>query len=126
VPAGYATRAAVVPSVPVRPIASRVGGAELPRAGDTASPSPDRDLERLAALFLLFAVSGFALGAFFLSQSYKAMIFLNCGLVAGRFLGMREAGMPVPTHLLGMKLPLMFLTAIASVIALWVLLKFLL
>ena len=125
---GYAARTAFVPAVVARSTDAARQANQVPGAvaRETESGSPERELERLAAWFLLFAASGFALGAFFLSQSYKAMIFLTCGLVVGRFLGMREAGMPVPTYLLGMKLPLMFAAAIGSVVGLWILLKFLL
>jgi putative inorganic carbon (HCO3(-)) transporter len=121
--AGHAPRVALPQEQ--REVALRTAGA-VTAVAQTKSPAPDPELERLASMFLLFAVCGFTLGAFFLSQSYKAMIFLNCALVVGRYLGMREAGMPVPTHLLGMKLPLMFCLAILSVIALWLLLKILL
>ncbi len=125
---GYAARSVAVPAEQAPAVGRGAGGGvrTFPWMRSAAAPAPDVELERLAAMFILLAVSGFALGAFFLSQSYKAMIFLNCGLVVGRYLGMREAGMPVPKYLLGMKLPLMFGVAIASVVVLWVLLKFLL
>jgi putative inorganic carbon (HCO3(-)) transporter len=124
-PAGYAARAALaeVATSPVLYGAGRSGRAPPEEAPPTAL---HQERERLAAMFVLFAVSGFALCAFFLSQSYKAMIFLNCGLVVGRYMGMREAGMPVPTYLRGMKLPLMFGVALTSIVGLWILLKFLL
>ena len=129
VPMGMGSRGVLALAEQFSPSGRSVGrggavGAE-PR-GATSMLAADQELERLAAMFVLFAVSGFALAAFFLSQSYKAMIFLNCGLVVGRYLGMREAGMPVPTNMLGMKLPLMFGLALVSVIALWALVKVLL
>ena len=46
----------------------------------------------IAASRALFAGSlGFAVGAFFLSQSYKYMLFLMCGLAVGRFVGATAA-----------------------------------
>ena len=76
----------------------------------------------------MVAVTGFAVGAFFLSQSYKSMLFVCCGLVAGRFMGMRAAGVPVPAGATGLigKLPLLFAAAVASVIFMWLLVKILL
>lgn len=82
--------------------------------------------ERLAARALLFAACGFAVGAFFLSQSYKAMLFLNCGLIAGRYLGMREAGMALPGFPLAANLPKIGISALASVAGMWVLVRILL
>jgi putative inorganic carbon (HCO3(-)) transporter len=41
--------------------------------------------EILAARGLLIALVGFEISAFFLSQSYKAPLFLLCGLAVGRF-----------------------------------------
>jgi O-antigen ligase len=44
-------------------------------------------LEILAARGLLLAFIGFGVGAFFLSQSYEAPLFLLCGLAVARFAG---------------------------------------
>ena len=47
----------------------------------------------IAASRALYAGSlGFAIGAFFLSQSYKYMLFLMCGLAVGRFIGANGRG----------------------------------
>jgi putative inorganic carbon (HCO3(-)) transporter len=99
-------------------------GKQPPGKRPDAVPAPQQSPEQLAAFYLLLAASGFALGAFFLSQSYKAMLFLNCGLIVGRFLGAREAGSVVPEYLgRGMHLPLMFGLALASVVSMWLLIK---
>ena len=86
--------------------------------------APDSTVDRLAAQTLLFAAVGFALGAFFLSQSYKAMLFLNCGLAVGRYLGMRERGMAVPPP--GLHLFAMLVLSVASVVVMWLLVRILL
>lgn len=100
---------------------ARPAGAAAPSVGDNAGTG-----ERLAAYFLLFSVIGFAVGAFFLSQSYKAMLFMTCGLIVGRYLGQREAGLPVPRIGFGMQLPRMFAVAVASVVGMWVVVRVLL
>jgi putative inorganic carbon (hco3(-)) transporter len=89
-----------------------------------AVESEDDRMERLASQALLFAATGFAVGAFFLSQSYKPMLFINCGLIVGRYLGMREKGLPVPR--VELRLPLMFGITLASVAGIWVLVRVLL
>ncbi len=98
------------------------------RAATAAVPSTTEADERLTARSLMVAVTGFAVGAFFLSQSYKVMLFVCCGLVAGRFMGMRAAGVPVPAGATGLigKLPLLSGAAVASVMFLWLLVKVLL
>lgn len=106
------------------PAAARVGA--RPTTADSISAMETE--ERLTARSLMVAVSGFAVGAFFLSQSYKAMLFVCCGLVAGRYLGMRAAGVAVPAYITGLigKLPLLFVAAIGTVIFMWILVKILL
>ena len=92
-----------------------------------AIPAAVQTIEQRAAFYLFLAASGFACGAFFLSQSYKAMLFLNCGLIVGRYLGAREAGLSIPAHLgRSMRLPLMFGLALVSVVGIWLLVKVLL
>jgi hypothetical protein len=96
-------------------------------AGDAQrrdATAPESKVERLAAQTLLFAGVGFALGAFFLSQSYKAMLFLNCGLAVGRYLGMRERGMAVPSP--GLHPLAMLVLAVGSVVGMWLLVRILL
>jgi putative inorganic carbon (HCO3(-)) transporter len=90
------------------------------------APTPQEQSQRQAARALLFAACGFAVGAFFLSQSYKAMLFLNCGLIAGRYLGMREAGLALPRFSLASNLPLIGASSLASVIGMWILVRVLL
>jgi len=82
--------------------------------------------ERLAARHVGFAAAGFAVGAFFLSQSYKAMIFIVCGLIVGRYLGMREAGIALPEFRLGERLPSVVAASFASVAGMWLLVRILL
>jgi hypothetical protein len=86
----------------------------------------DEAAERMAARYLFFACCGFAVGAFFLSQSYKAMLFINCGLAVGRYLGMRDLGFALPPFKLSSRLPFMFGVALTSVVAMWLLVKILL
>jgi len=85
----------------------------------TESATANVGEERLAARALLFAAIGFLIGAFFLSQAYKAMLFINCGLIVGRYLGMRDAGLVVPRFTLVTWLPISFVCALGSVIAIW-------
>ena len=82
--------------------------------------------ERFAARYVGFAAAGFAVGAFFLSQSYKAMLFIVCGLIVGRYLGMREAGIALPEFKLGERLPAVVAASVASVAGMWVLVRILL
>ena len=101
--------------------------AALPSPAEAAIlPGFDAAAERLAARSLLFAACGFAVGAFFLSQSYKPMLFLNCGLIAGRYLGMREAGLRVPAYAFGANLPRVLGYALASIVGMWLLVRILL
>ena len=83
-------------------------------------------IRRRAARALLYGACGFAVGAFFLSQSYKAMLFLTCGLIAGRYLGMREAGVALPRFPLSSNLPRVAISAACSIIFMWVLVRVLL
>lgn len=93
--------------------------------GESIAKTIDDTVERLAARSLFFAVSGFGVGAFFLSQSYKAMLFLNCGLVVGRYLGMREAGVLVPRFGLAERFPVVVAATLGSVVGLWILVRIL-
>jgi len=87
--------------------------------------SIDVELERLAARTLLFAAIGFIVGAFFLSQSYKPMLFINCGLIVGRYLGMRELGIPVQEYRLSGWLPVSFVAGMVSLVVLWLMVRIL-
>jgi hypothetical protein len=90
------------------------------------APTPADNAQRDAARAVLFGAFGFAVGAFFLSQSYKAMLFLTCGMVAGRYLGMREARMPLPRFSLASSMPFIGVVAVGSVVFMWVLVRVLL
>jgi len=104
------------------------------RAGDSLNDPgaeseqaiPARDMELWAAWSLLLGAVGFAIGAFFLSQSYKVMLFINCGLIVGRYMGMKEAGFPVPEYRLANWIPVSFGAAMATIVGLWILVKILL
>jgi O-antigen ligase len=95
------------------------------------SPCPPADGDVLrqeidASRGLYAASLGFAVGAFFLSQSYKYMLFLMCGLAVGRFIGANAAAgdlwsCKVEAALI--KWPAM---ALASIVVLWIGLKILL
>ena len=78
----------------------------------------------VAASRALFACSiGFAVGAFFLSQSYKYLLFLLCGLAVGRFIGATETAGPIWTcdiKAAPIKWPAL---AFASIIVFWLGLK---
>jgi O-antigen ligase len=84
------------------------------------------EVNRTAARYVAFAAAGFAVGAFFLSQSYKAMLFIVCGLIVGRYLGMREAGLAVPEFRLGNMLPQVIGVSLASIVGMWLLVRILL
>ncbi len=98
-------------------------------AGDPArsASEPERTQREIAASRALFACGlGFAVGAFFLSQSYKYLLFLLCGLAVGRYLGTLAATGEAPSYSINasfIKWPAM---AMASIVILWVSLKFLL
>lgn len=79
--------------------------------------------EVAAARMLMVACIGFAVGAFFLSQSFKPLIYLMCGLAMGRYMGVAERIGPLP--------PLSFLrdirywlaASIGSVVGIYALVK---
>jgi hypothetical protein len=119
-------RLAFPPAPPKKAPALPWLAAAVPAAPAAPEQTPAERAQRVASRSLLFAACGFAVGAFFLSQSYKAMLFLNCGLIAGRYLGMREAGMTLPRFPLAPNLPLIGISSLASVIGMWILVRVLL
>jgi O-antigen ligase/polysaccharide polymerase Wzy-like membrane protein len=81
----------------------------------------------VAASRALYAASvGFAVGAFFLSQSYKFMLFLMCGLAVGRFIGASEAAGPRWSCKISAAIIKWPAIAFASIVFLWIGLKVLL
>ena len=94
----------------------------LPAAAD-----PDVLRLEIAASRGLYAASlGFAVGAFFLSQSYKYMLFLMCGLAVGRFIGANAAAGELWSCKVGAALIRWPALAFASIVVLWLGLKILL
>jgi putative inorganic carbon (HCO3(-)) transporter len=95
----------------------------------TAQPAANPELVNLetAASRALYAGSlGFAVGAFFLSQSYKYMLFLMCGLAVGRFIGATTAAgnlWPGSIKAAFIKWPAL---SFASIVVLWLGIKILL
>lgn len=127
---GYPQQA-VTEAVPVAPAAGAARSMSVRRRVPApvviAQPvQTPEDAERLAARYVGFAGAGFAVGAFFLSQSYKAMLFIVCGLIVGRYLGMREAGIALPEFSLADRLPSVIAASFASVAAMWLLVRILL
>ncbi len=100
--------------------------AAQPAVPAPVAATPQEIAQRNAARAVLFGACGFAVGAFFLSQSYKAMLFLTCGLIVGRYLGMREAGMPLQRFSLAGSMPFIGVVAFGSVIFMWILVRVLL
>ena len=125
---------AAVPALPAQRPSVQNSYRYDPAAAKAAAPVPAVTIsaleadERLAARSLLVTSTGFAVGAFFLSQSYKYMLFICCGLIVGRFLHMRALGLPVPAGATGLlaRLPALFCAALASIVAMWLLIKILL
>lgn len=85
--------------------------------------TPEIESEIVASRALFAAGLGLALGAFFLSQSYKYMLFMMCGLAVGRYVGAAAVLGPLPGFTLGKDLPRWFGFAILTIIGLWILLK---
>ena len=92
-----------------------------------SAANPEVVLAEIAASRALYASSiGFAVGAFFLSQSYKYMLFLMCGLAVGRFIGATAAAGELWSYKIKaapIKWPAI---AFASIVVLWLGLKVLL
>jgi putative inorganic carbon (HCO3(-)) transporter len=92
-------------------------------------PGANQDVvqpEIVASRALYAGSLGFAIGAFFLSQSYKYMLFLMCGLAVGRFIGATSAAGELWSYKIQaapIKWPAL---AFASIVVLWIGLKILL
>jgi len=93
---------------------------------DDRSRQPDLRAEVAASRALFSAAIGFAVAAFFLSQSYKFLLFLLCGIAVGRYAGVGEVFAPLPKFSFLSDLGRWLVLAAAIVIGLWVALHFLL
>jgi putative inorganic carbon (hco3(-)) transporter len=82
------------------------------------------ELEGLTAL--LIGGLGFAVGAFFLSQAYKPMLFIIAGLLVGRYFGAQAVLGPMQSPGFGTILGKAAVGSVAWVIFLYIALKFLL
>jgi O-antigen ligase len=93
---------------------------------DAGAKPPDAGPEIAANRALFAAGLGFAIGAFFLSQSYKFLLFLLCGLAVGRFVALSAEAGGTLTSRIGadpVKWPVL---AMISIVAFWLGLKLLL
>jgi putative inorganic carbon (HCO3(-)) transporter len=96
--------------------------APLSGSADSApSPEVKREIDASRALFA--AMLGFCFGAFFLSQSYKYLLFMMCGLALGRYMGAQAVLGPLPKRSFLSDLPRWIGLNLASVIGLYILLK---
>ena len=82
--------------------------------------------ERSLALTLLLAQSGFLAAAFFLSRSYVILLYLLAGLVVGWYTGARSRWEGLPSFALSRDLVRWPVTAIVSIVLLYVIVKILL
>lgn len=85
---------------------------------------PEQEIAASRALFS--ACLGFAVGAFFLSQSYKYMLFMLCGLAVGRYMGASASVGGLPPFRINAGLVKWPTLAFTSIVLLWLSLKVLL
>jgi hypothetical protein len=102
----------------------RLSFAPVPTQARENADLVDREIAASRALFA--AGLGFAVGAFFLSQSYKFMLFLMCGLAVGRFIGANAAAGNLWSCSISAPLIKWPAIAFASIVVLWLGLKVLL
>lgn len=76
-----------------------------------------------AARGLLVAALGFAVGAFFLSQSFKPLLYLVCGLAMGRWLGVAQRIGPLPQLSFLRHLGYWLGASIGSIVAIYAIVK---
>ena len=79
--------------------------------------------EEEAARGLLVAALGFAVGAFFLSQSFKPLLYVLCGLAMGRWLGVEARIGPLPQLSFLRDLRYWIGASIGSVVGIYALIK---
>ncbi len=79
--------------------------------------------ETEAARGLLVAALGFAVGAFFLSQSFKPLLYVLCGLAMGRWLGIEQRIGPLPQLSFLRDIKYWLAASIGSIVGIYALIK---
>lgn len=99
-----------------------------PPATVATVPAPSREVldEQDAGYGLMLAASGFAVSCFFLSTSYKHMLFLVVGLVMARYAQAARLRPELPEFRLGGELPRVLVLGLIVVFGMWLVTKFLL
>ncbi|MEP7311549.1 MAG: O-antigen ligase family protein [Pseudomonadota bacterium] len=82
--------------------------------------------ERDAALGLSAMAIGFFVSSFFLSQSYKQVLFIVVGLIVARFIHASSILADAPQYLLLRRFPLLALVSAATIFLMWITTKALL
>jgi putative inorganic carbon (HCO3(-)) transporter len=99
-------------------------GPHSSHGGDAKTPAdPAWQAEVLAARGLLLTFVGFGIAAFFLSQSYKAPLFLLCGLALARFASAARLLPNPPRFRLAPDLPRLGMLTLACVAGMYLLVK---
>jgi len=104
--------------------ATKASGA-APAAASPA-PSPEVLQEQEAGYGLMLAAAGFAVSCFFLSTSYKHMLFLVVALVMARYAQARRVMPDLPELRFGQELPRVIGIGCAVVVLMWLVVKVLL
>jgi putative inorganic carbon (hco3(-)) transporter len=89
----------------------------------TFAPDSEQGREILAGRALMLSLIGFGICAFFLSQSYKAPLFLLCGLAVARFTAASRVLPNPPTFRLLPELPRLGGLALACIACMWLVVK---
>lgn len=92
-------------------------------ANRPAADEVTRQAEWRASRAVLAAAIGVGICAFFLSQSFKPMLFLTCGLAAGRYAGVAQSLGPLPGYRVARDYPRWVGGALLCVVGLYVLVK---
>src|SRR5690606_12091053 len=92
----------------------------------TPAEAAEWDTERALAMTLLLCQTGFFTAAFFLSRSYVILLYVLAALVLGYYTGARQRYPALPSFELSRDLLRWPLTAIASIVGLYLLVKILL
>lgn len=90
------------------------GAARADRAGS-------REVESSRVLWV--AAIGFALTAFFLSRSFSQLLYVLCGLIAGRFMFLSRTVEGAPAFALGKELPRVAFYAVCCMVFMWLVMK---
>lgn len=89
----------------------------------TYAPDSEQGREILAGRALMLSSIGFGICAFFLSQSYKAPLFLLCGLAVARFTTASGVLPNPPNFRLLPELPRLGALALACMACMWLVVK---